>query len=112
MGILITVLVAVVIITLISWTFGMLFNLLIAAVFWAAAGYIATRAMGGSGESWMQIILLGLIGGFLGSIILRALNLSGLGDIWLIGQIISGSIGAIALIAVVRLVGDKDFAKN
>lgn len=112
MSILLVVLAAVVIITLISWTLSMVFQLFIAAMFWAAAGYIATRAMGGTGGSWVNIILIGLIGGFLGSIILKAINLGGLGDIWLIGQIISGSIGAIALIAVVRLIGDKDFARN
>lgn len=111
MGVLVAVLIAVVVITLISWTLSALIGLAFSALFWAAAGYIATRAMGGDGESWFQIIILGLIGGFLGSIILRALNLSGLGDIWLVGQIISGSIGAIALIAVVRLVGDKNFAR-
>jgi uncharacterized membrane protein YeaQ/YmgE (transglycosylase-associated protein family) len=68
--------------------------------------------MGGDADkNWLHIIVIGLIGGFLGSIILRALNLQGLGDIWFIGSIISGSIGAVVLIAVVRLLGNKQFAR-
>lgn len=111
MGILIAILVVLAVIALISWTVGFLIQLLISALFWAAAGYIATRVMGGDGDGWFNIIVIGLIGGFLGSIILKALNLQGLGDIWLVGSIISGSIGAIVLIAVVRLLGNKNFAK-
>ena len=111
MGILIAILVVLAVIALISWTVGFLSQLLISALFWAAAGYIATRVMGGDGDGLFNIIILGLIGGFLGSIILKALNLQGLGDIWLVGSIISGSIGAIVLIAVVRLLGNKNFAK-
>lgn len=111
MGLLITILVVLAVIALISWTVGFLVQLLISALFWAAAGYIAVRVMGGDGDGWFNIIIIGLIGGFLGSIILRALNLQGLGDIWLIGSIISGSIGAVVLIAVVRLLGNKEFAK-
>lgn len=111
MGILIAIVVILAIFWLMSWVIGSLIGLAISAIFWAAAGYIATRVMGGKGESLPQIILIGLIGGFIGSIILRALNLHGIEDIWLIGSIISGSIGAIALIAVVRLLGDKNFAR-
>lgn len=111
MGILVAILVVLAVIALISWTVGFLFHLAISAIFWAAAGYIAVRVMGGDTSNWLKIIVLGLIGGFIGNIILRALSLQGLGDIWLIGSIISGSIGAVVLIATVRLVGDKNFAK-
>ena len=112
MGILVTILVVLAVIALVSWTVGFLFHLAISALFWAAAGYIAVRVMGGDpSKNWLHIIILGLIGGFIGSIILRALSLQGLGDIWLVGSIISGSIGAVVLIATVRLVGDKNFAK-
>ena len=112
MGILVTILVVLAVIALVSWTVGFLFHLAVSAIFWAAAGYIAVRVMGGDpSKNWLHIIVLGLIGGFIGSIILRALSLQGLENIWLIGSIISGSIGAVVLIATVRLVGDKNFAK-
>jgi uncharacterized membrane protein YeaQ/YmgE (transglycosylase-associated protein family) len=112
MGVLITILVVLAVIAVISWTVGFLFQLLISAVFWAAAGYIAVRVMGGDTKhNWLHIIILGLIGGLLGSLILRALGLPWVGDIWVIGSIISGSIGAIVLIAVVRLLGNKEFAR-
>jgi uncharacterized membrane protein YeaQ/YmgE (transglycosylase-associated protein family) len=111
MGILITILVVLAVFWLLSWVVGTLVGLLISALFWAASGYIASRVMGGVGQNWLHIVLLGLIGGILGSIILRALNLQGIESIWLIGSIISGSIGAVVLIAVVRLLGNKEFAR-
>ncbi|NOG48046.1 MAG: GlsB/YeaQ/YmgE family stress response membrane protein [Chloroflexi bacterium] len=56
-------------------------------------------------------ILLGLVGGVLGSLLLRVLNLQGIESIWLVGNIITGVIGAVVVIAVARLFGDKSFGR-
>ena len=67
MGILVTILVVLAIITLISWTVGFLFQIAISAIFWAAAGYIAVRVMGGDTSNWLQIIVLELIESWIGN---------------------------------------------
>ncbi|OQY81009.1 MAG: hypothetical protein B6D42_11980 [Anaerolineae bacterium UTCFX5] len=67
--------------------------------------------MGGNGAGVGMNILLGLVGGVLGSLLLRVLNLQGIESIWLVGNIITGVIGAVVVIAVARLFGDKGFGR-
>ncbi len=111
MGLLIAIVVVLLIITVIGWTAAFLVQIAIAALFWGLAGYLASRIMGGDGMGIGMNVLLGLVGGFIGSLLLRALNLEGIGNIWLVGNIITGVIGAVVVIAVVRLFGNKSFGR-
>ncbi|GIK28668.1 MAG: GlsB/YeaQ/YmgE family stress response membrane protein [Anaerolineae bacterium] len=111
MGLLIAIVVILLIITVIGWTAAFLVQIAIAALFWGLAGYLASRVMGGNGAGVGMNILLGLVGGVLGSLLLRVLNLQGIESIWLVGNIITGVIGAVVVIAVARLFGDKSFGR-
>ena len=111
MGILIAIVVILLIIAVIGWTATFLVHIAIAALFWGLAGYLASRVMGGDGMGVGMNVLLGLVGGVLGSLLLRALNLQGIESIWLVGNIITGVIGAVVVIAGVRLFGNKSFGR-
>ncbi|MDL1900710.1 GlsB/YeaQ/YmgE family stress response membrane protein [Anaerolineae bacterium CFX9] len=70
---------------------------------WGIIGWLAGQIMRGRGYGALYNILLGIGGGIVGGIIFRILPLSGLGDLWLIGSVLSGVVGAVALIYIVRL---------
>jgi len=80
---------------------------------WMLAGYLARKIIGGKGKSNPIVdAALGVAGGIIGSIILRVIGLSGVGEIWLVGGVIVGTIGAIILIYAIRVFSDnKDFVK-
>lgn len=86
-------------------------GLLVAVIVWMLAGMFAGRLLRGSGYGPVGDVLLGLAGGVVGSIVVRLLNLGWIGDIWIIGNIIVGVIGAVVLVWLVRLVFKRDFAR-
>jgi uncharacterized membrane protein YeaQ/YmgE (transglycosylase-associated protein family) len=93
-------------INVIQWTWG----ILVAVIIWAITGALASRIMGGDGTGILGNVLLGVIGGAVGSIVLGLLNLRGaIGDIWLVGPILVGIVGAVIVIAIARAVGFKGF---
>ena len=47
----------------------------------------------------------------LGSVLFRLLGLQGIGDLWIVGNIIVGVVGAVVLIYAVRLFGKKEFGR-
>lgn len=84
---------------------GGLVNLLISMVAWAIAGAIASRIMNNE-SNILESVLLGLVGGFVGSLLLGLLGLrEALGDIWLIGGILVGIVGAVVVIFIGRQLG-------
>ena len=83
----------------------------ITIVSWILAGYFARRIVGGKDRGPIVDGAMGLVGGIVGMIFLRVINLGFLQDIWLVGGVIGGTIGAVLLILVIRLVHDRDFAK-
>ena len=69
---------------------------------WALAGYLASKLMkDGKPEGWLGNILLGLVGGVVGSLLF---SLIGLGSRGLIGDILVSTVGACAVIWIVRKV--------
>lgn len=104
MGIVVVALVAIgffVILNLITASIGWL----VAIVIWGIAGAIATSIMG-TRTTLLGNILLGMIGGFVGSVTLNLLNIP-LGEIRLIGNILVGVVGSVITIAVWRLVNGR-----
>ena len=73
---------------------GLIFSLLIAAL----AGYIAVRIMG-SETSAVRNIVLGILGGFVGSILFSLIGLSATG---LVGEILVSVVGACVCIWIGR----------
>jgi uncharacterized membrane protein YeaQ/YmgE (transglycosylase-associated protein family) len=105
-GVLLLIALVFVAINVVQWTAG----ILIAVVVWAITGALASRVMGGDGSGLLGNILLGVIGGAVGSIVLSLLNLRDtIGDIWIVGPILVGIVGAIIVIAIARALGFKGF---
>jgi uncharacterized membrane protein YeaQ/YmgE (transglycosylase-associated protein family) len=109
-GILMTVVIIIVVAIAIQAIFQ-LGGLLIAVIAWMLAGMFAGRIMRGKGYGPVADVLLGLAGGVLGSLILGLLRLGWIGDIWLVGNIVVGVIGAVILIYIVRAFGNRSFGR-
>lgn len=75
---------------------------------WMLVGWLAGQLVSRKGFGALNNALLGLAGGIIGSFVFGMLNIN-VGD-W-IGSIISGVIGSIILIYVVRTFLNKNFAK-
>ncbi|MBZ0298264.1 MAG: GlsB/YeaQ/YmgE family stress response membrane protein [Anaerolineae bacterium] len=74
------------------------------------AGMFAGRLIRGRGYGPVGDVLLGLTGGIVGSLVLGLIGLGGIGHIPLIGGILVGVIGAVILVWLLRLLGNRDFA--
>lgn len=105
LGIIVFVLIAwIVLSTLLSITFSLIIPALVAMFI----GYLAGQVLRGKGYGPIGDLLLGLGGGIVGSIIF---NLIGIGANGLIGGILAGVVGAVALVYIIRLVHSDEFAK-
>ena len=69
----------------------------------AVAGWLAGLIMKGSGYGLIGDIIIGIVGGFIGSWLWGVLRLPPIGGFW-ISAIITATVGAIVLIFLVRLV--------
>lgn len=85
-------------------------DLIISVFFWMLAGMFAGRLLRGRGYGPIGDVLLGLAGGIVGSIVLGFLGMGGIGQIPLIGGILVGIIGAVILVWLIRLLGNRGFA--
>ena len=81
----------------------MILSWIIKIALWALAGFIAGKIMDGKPNSLLANILLGLVGGVVGSLLF---SLIGLGSISGIGNIIVSVVGACVVLFLV-----KKFAK-
>lgn len=106
MGVVVAIFVAILAIWLIGKLTGIVIGLLLAGL----AGYFASRVLGGDGAGTVGNVLLGLGGGVVGPFILGMLDAGGIGNIPLVGAILSSVIGAVVIIFIARLF-DKNFAK-
>lgn len=107
--------IAIVVLLLLAWfvllpVVGGLIGFLFTVLAWGIAGWLVGQIMSGKGYSPLTNVALGLVGGIVGSIVLRALNLQGLGDLWIFGGIIVGVIGGVITVAVARLF-NRNFAR-
>jgi len=76
---------------------------LVAVLIGAIAGWLAGKIMKGSGYGLIGDIIVGVIGGFIGSFLWRELHLPTMGGFW-ISSIITATVGAIVLLLVLRLI--------
>lgn len=91
--------------------FGGVIKLLIAIVLWMFIGNIAGYMIRGEDYGVAGNIALGLVGGIFGGWLLRLIGLGGLLNIWLLGPIISGIIGAVVLVYITRWTIDGNFGE-
>lgn len=86
-------------------------SLIIPVLFWMLAGMFAGRLLRGRGYGPVGDVLLGLAGGIFGALVLGLIGLGGIGDIWLVGNLIVGIFGAVLLVWLIRMLGNRDFAR-
>ncbi len=77
-------------------------TLVVAALIGIVAGWLASFVMGGGGL--IRYLITGIIGSFVGSYLLSALNVSLPIGNPLIAQILTATIGAIVIIFIARIV--------
>jgi uncharacterized membrane protein YeaQ/YmgE (transglycosylase-associated protein family) len=78
-------------------------GLLVALVVGAIAGWLAGQIMKGSGFGLIGDIVVGIIGGFIGSWLWGVLHLPVIGGFW-ISAIITATLGAVVLLFLIRLI--------
>lgn len=86
------------------------FGLIVSVFLWMLAGMFAGRLIRGRGYGPTGDVLLGLAGGLVGSIVLGFLGIEAVGSVPLVGGILVGIIGAVILVWLIRLFGNRDFA--
>lgn len=96
MGILVLILLIIGAFVVLSILGSLTFALIIPILIWLFTGWLANRVIGGRPQSAINDMVLGLIGGIVGSIIF--------GSSGLIGSILFGTIGAIIVIFVARFI--------
>lgn len=69
-----------------------------------AAGYLASRFMGAENASVLPMLVVGVVGSFVGPIVIRLLGFKTLG---FPGSLIAATVGAALCIAAIRYFGPK-----
>jgi uncharacterized membrane protein YeaQ/YmgE (transglycosylase-associated protein family) len=91
--------------------FATLLGFVVALVIWMIAGNIAGQIIRGRDYGVIGNIALGLAGGIVGTWLLRVIGFAGVTHLPILGAIISGVVGAVAIVFLVRLVVDSKFAR-
>lgn len=101
----VVIMLAILAIWLLSSVVGSLLGAVIAVLTWAVIGWLTGRLVDrdGKGFGWLTNIGLGLTGGIVGSFVLRLIGLNWVSNLWLVGSIIAGVIGALIVVWVARL---------
>ena len=103
---------ALIIALVLGWgMFGGILQLLLALILWMFIGNIAGHLIRGEDYGVAGNIALGLVGGIFGGFLLRLFGLGFVLNIWVLGQILSGIIGAILLVYLTRWTVDGNFGK-
>lgn len=77
----------------------MIWSWIVKIALWALAGYLASKIMkGGKPQGWLGNVLLGMVGGFVGSLLFGLIGLESHG----IGNILVSTVGACVVIWLVR----------
>jgi uncharacterized membrane protein YeaQ/YmgE (transglycosylase-associated protein family) len=78
-------------------------GLLIALLIGAIAGWLAGQIMKGGGYGLIGNIIIGIIGGFVGTWLWGALHLPPIANFW-VSAIVTATVGAVALLFILRLI--------
>lgn len=91
--------------------FGGVIELLLAVILWMFIGNIAGHMIRGEDYGVAGNIALGLVGGLFGSFLLNLFGLGFILNVWILGQIFSGVIGAVLLVYLTRWTIDAQAGK-
>lgn len=86
---------------------GRLIGLVISLLVWGASGYLAGKLLQGKGYGLLGNIVLGLVGGFVGSVLVTIFGITGLVKLPFIGGILVGALGSVVVVVVAGLLGDE-----
>ena len=85
---------------------GMLFKvlgLIVSLLVWGTSGYLAGKLLQGDGYGFLGNIVLGLVGGVVGSILVTIVGITGLVKLPFIGGILVGVLGSVVVVVVAGL---------
>lgn len=106
------VLIALLIAIWFGWgMFGGILQFILALFLWMFIGNVAGYIIRGEEYGVAGNIALGIIGGLVGSFLLRLIGLGGLLNIWILGPILGGIIGAVIVVNIARITIDRNFGK-
>jgi len=86
---------------------GKLIGLAVSLLVWGASGYLAGKLLQGEGYGLLSNILLGLVGGFVGSLLAAIFGITGLVKLPFIGGIVVGSLGSTIVLVVAGLLSSE-----
>ena len=90
---------------------GMLFKvvgLVVSLLVWGTSGYLAGKLLRGEGYGFLGNILLGLVGGVVGSLLVAIFGIAGVVKLPFIGGILVGVLGSVVVVVVAGLLGAED----
>lgn len=91
---------------------GMLFKvlgLIVSLLVWGTSGYLAGKLLQGEGYGFLGNIVLGLVGGVVGSILVTIIGIAGLVKVPFFGGILVGVLGSVVVVVVAGLLyGDGE----
>lgn len=91
---------------------GMLFKvlgLIVSLLVWGTSGYLAGKLLQGEGYGFLGNIVLGLVGGVVGSILVTIIGITGLVKVPFFGGILVGVLGSVVVVVVAGLLyGDGE----
>ena len=91
---------------------GMLFKvlgLIVSLLVWGTSGYLAGKLLQGEGYGFLGNIVLGLVGGVVGSILVTIVGITGLVKVPFFGGILVGVLGSVVVVVVAGLLyGDSE----
>ena len=91
----------VIVLLLLPGMLGRLIGLVISLLVWGSSGYLAGKLLLGN-------IVLGIVGGFVGSLLVTIVGITGLVKLPFIGGILVGALGSAVVVVVAGLLGDGD----
>ncbi|MCE2472423.1 MAG: GlsB/YeaQ/YmgE family stress response membrane protein [Anaerolineae bacterium] len=87
---------------------GRLIGLVLSLAVWGSSGYLAGKLLQGRGYGLLGNIVLGIVGGFVGSLLVTLFGITGLVKLPFIGGILVGALGSAVVVVAAGLLGGAD----
>ena len=79
-------------------------SLIVTLVIGAIAGWLAARVLKRTGFGLIGDIIVGVVGGYIGTWLWDVLHLPPVGGLWWVNAIVTSTVGAIVLLVLLRLI--------
>ena len=97
----------IIVLLLLPGMLGRLIGLVISLGVWASSGFLAGKLLQGEGYGLVGNIALGIVGGFVGSLLVTLFGITGMVKLPFIGGILVGALGSVVVVVVAGLLEDK-----